>query len=241
MPPDGTPAPDEPGTPVSLGDGGGLNERGAISSGGSRVFWTDGREEGLYLRDTQRGETIKIDAAQGNDATEPGGGGGGTLPEAEAEHQLVHFQAANPQGSVGLRVLDTARLTEESAQEPVGEEAAEDLYEFQVTSGEGEPLRGRLTDLTADEEEGSADVLNLVLGIGEDAGDVYFVANGVLASGASRGECVQSPEGEAPLPPPGATCNLYVFENWTPKARQAVRRGSSPRCPTRTRRIGAPG
>ncbi len=189
--PDGSPAPDESGAPVSLGDGGGLNDRGAISSDGSRVFWTDGGEEGLYLRDTARGETIKLNAAQGNGATEPGAGGQ-TLPEPEAERQVVHFQAANPQGSI-VFFTDTARLTEESAQEPVGEEAAEDLYEFQVTSGEGEPLRGRLTDLTPDENEGSADVLNLVLGIGEDGGDVYFVANGVLAPGASRGECAAEP------------------------------------------------
>ena len=133
------------------------------------------------------------------------------MPEPEAERQVVHFQAANPQGSV-VFFTDTARLSEESAQEPVGEEASEDLYEFQVTSGEGEPLRGRLSDLTPDENEGSADVLNLVLGVGEDAGDVYFVADGVLAPGASRGECVQNPEGEAPAPQPDATCNLYVSE-----------------------------
>ncbi len=208
--PDGAPAPDESSSPVSLGEGGGLNERGAISQDGSGVFWTDGHEEGLYLRDASRGETIKINAAQGNDAIEPGSGGQ-TLPEPAAEQQLVHFQAANPQGSI-VFFTDTARLSEESAQEPVGEEPPEDLYEFQITSGEGEPLRGRLTDLTPDENEGSADVLNLVLGVGEDGGDVYFVANGVLAPGASRGECVQDPEGEASLPQPGATCNLYVSE-----------------------------
>ena len=72
--PDGSPAPDESSAPVSLGDGGGLNDRGAISSDGSRVFWTDGGEEGLYLRDTARGETIKLNAAQGNGATAPGRG-----------------------------------------------------------------------------------------------------------------------------------------------------------------------
>jgi hypothetical protein len=208
--PDGAPAPDESSAPVSLGDAGGLNDRGAISSDGSRVFWTDGGEEGLYLRDSARRETIKINAAQGDGATEPGMGGQ-TLPEPQPEQQLVHFQAANPDGSV-VFFTDTARLTEESGEEPVGEEAPEDLYEFQLTSREGEPLRGRLIDLTPDEEEGSADVLNLVLGIGEDAGEVYFVADGVLASGASRGECVQNPEGEAPLPQPDATCNLYVSE-----------------------------
>ncbi len=208
--PDGTPAPDESSAPVALGEGGGLNDRGAISSDGSRVFWTDGGEEGLYLRDTARDETIKVNAAQGNDATEPGMGGQ-TLPEPQPEQQLVHFQAASQDGSV-VFFTDTARLTEESSEQPAGEEAPEDLYEFQLTSREGEPLRGRLTDLTPDENEGSADVLNLVLGIGEDAGEVYFVANGVLGPGASRGECVQNPEGEAPLPQPDATCSLYVSE-----------------------------
>ncbi len=208
--PSRTPAPDESSAPVSLGDGGGLNDRGAISQDGSRVFWTDGHEEGLYLRDTARGETIKVNAAQGNDATEQSGEGQ-MLPEPEVEHQVVHFQVANPQGSV-VFFTDTARLSEESSQEPVGEEAPEDLYMFQVTSREGEPLRGRLTDLTPDETEGSGDVLNLVLGMGEDAGDVYFVANGVLAPGAARGECVQNPEGEAPAPQPDAACDLYVSE-----------------------------
>ena len=162
------------------------------------------------------------------------------MPEPEAERlQVVHFQAADPQGSV-VFFTDTARLSEESAQEPVGEEASEDLYEFQVTSGEGEPLRGRLSDLTPDENEGSADVLNLVLGVGEDAGDVYFVADGVLAPGASRGECVQNPEGEAPAPQPDATCNLYVSEPDPQNIPGSARRGSSPRSPTRTRLTGAP-
>jgi hypothetical protein len=208
--PDGSPAPDEPNSPVSLGDGGGLNDRGAMSGEGSRIFWTSGDEEGLYLRDSARGETIKLNATQGNGATEPGTGGE-TLEEPEVGHQLVHYQAASQNGSV-IFFTDTARLSEESIQEPVGEEAPADLYEFEVTSGEDEPLRGRLTDLTPDQDEGSADVLNLIPGISENGERVYFVANGVLAPGASRGECVRNPEGEGPAPQPDATCNLYVSE-----------------------------
>ena len=50
--PDGMPAPDEPGREPSLGDAGGPNARGAISSDGTRVFWSEADEEGVYLRDT---------------------------------------------------------------------------------------------------------------------------------------------------------------------------------------------
>jgi WD40-like Beta Propeller Repeat len=208
---DGSPAPDTPGSTPALGDGGGLNERDAIASDGSRVFWTEGDERALYLRDTARGETIEVSVAQGNDATEPGPGGQ-TPPEPEAEHQIVHFQAADSTGTVVL-FTDTARLSEESSQEPLGEEPPVDLYEFQMTSGAGEPLRGRLTDLTPDFTEGSADVLNLIPGASPDGNVVYFMANGVLAPGAERGECPRSPaEAEETPPQPDTACNLYVSE-----------------------------
>jgi len=74
--PDGTPA-SEP----FLGDGEGqssspgLNARNAISSDGSRVFWTAGKEH-LYVRDTESGETVQVNAAQGHGSTEPGEGKG---------------------------------------------------------------------------------------------------------------------------------------------------------------------
>jgi hypothetical protein len=212
--PDGLPAPDGSGEagksePV-LGDGGGLNSRDAISSDGTRVLWSeevDQVPQALYLRDTESGETIQVSAAQGHGATEPGVGGA-VLPEPAEGRQEVHFQSASSDGS---RVLftDTARLAEESSEEPVGEEAPTDLYEFQLTSGAGEPLRGRLTDLTPDSTAGSADVLNLIPGASQNGELVYFVANGVLAAGATPGGCVHDPEEPAP---PAATCNLYVSE-----------------------------
>jgi hypothetical protein len=213
--PDGLPAPDETvsHSEPALGDGGDLNARDAISADGSRVFWTEEVHqlpERLYLRDTQTGETVQVNAAQGQGSTEPGEGGG-VLPEPGEGEQEVHFQSASSDGS-RVFFTDTARLTEDSGQEPVGEEAPADLYEFEVTSDAGEPLRGRLSDLTPDPITGSGDVLNLIPGIGEDGSRVYFVANGVLAAGATPGECVRDPEAEAPLPPAGATCNLYVSE-----------------------------
>jgi hypothetical protein len=210
--PDGMPAPDEPSViEPSLGDGGGLNARDAISSDGTRVFWSEDVSfvpERLYLRDTQTGETIQVNAAQGQGSTEPGGGGG-VLPEPAEGGQEVHFQSASSDGS-RVFFTDTARLSEESSQEPTGEESPADLYEFEMTSGPGEALRGRLSDLTPDSTAGSADVLNVIPGSSEDGSVLYFIANGVLAPGATPGECARNPETQAP--PAGATCDLYVSE-----------------------------
>ncbi|HTZ64260.1 MAG TPA: hypothetical protein VMB51_09155 [Solirubrobacteraceae bacterium] len=209
--PDGSPA----GEPY-LGDGEGqssspgLNSRNAISSNGSLVFFTDGKEH-FYVHDSETGETVQVNAAQGNGATEPGTGGQ-TLPEPGEEQQETHFQTASSDGS-RVFFTDTARLTEDSTLEPVQEEGQgpADLYEFQITSKPGEPLRGRLSDLTPEAAEESADVLNLIPGAGEDGEYVYFVANGVLAPGAPPGHCPRYYGEETPAPA-GATCNLYVSE-----------------------------
>jgi hypothetical protein len=203
--PDGTPAADP-----FLGDGeaqgaeGGVNARHAISNDGSRVFWTDGKEH-LYLRDTETAETIPINAAQGHGVTEPAPGGR-EVPEPGEGRQEVHFQTASADGSK-VFFTDTARLTEDSTLEPLGEEGPADLYEFEVTSSPGAPLRGRLFDLTPVPRQGSADVLNLIPGASEDGSFVYFVANGELAPGASPGHCARYNEESTP---PGATCNLYL-------------------------------
>ncbi|HWX44391.1 MAG TPA: hypothetical protein VNY52_03605 [Solirubrobacteraceae bacterium] len=64
-----------------------------------------------------------------------------------------------------------------------GEEQEGELYVF-------DPESGTTTDLTAKHLEGerSADVQNMLVGIGEGGSYVYFVAKGVLASGATRGQ-----------------------------------------------------
>ena len=54
-------------------------------------------------------------------------------------------------------------------------------------------------------------MLNLIPGASEDGSDVYFIANGVLAAGATPGACPRNPE-QAESVPPTATCNLYVSE-----------------------------
>ncbi|HME02236.1 MAG TPA: hypothetical protein VKG38_04300, partial [Solirubrobacteraceae bacterium] len=183
------------------------NVRGAVSSNGTRVIWTGESEvlhgsetetvRHLYMRETTTGQTLQLDATTAGIA-EPG--------EEESE---VGFQAASSEGSK-VFFTDTARLTGDSKLEPMpglpGNPA--DLYECEVTE-EGGKLACDLRDLTADQNLlESADVLNVAPALSEDGSYVYFVANGVLAPGASPGDCVHS---DQEAPPPGATCSLYVW------------------------------
>jgi len=178
----------------------GFDVRGAISQDGSRFFWTNEGELGpLYMRDTSKEETIEVNAAQGVKEAGP--------EEMEDGLDEVHFQMAASDGS-RVFFTDTWPLTSESALEPSSEvEAfhAADLYEYDVDTGQ-------LTDLTMSRNAGEqAEVLGTLPGASEDGAYVYFVANGVLAAGAEKGNCPRvspirigtSPEGE---------CNLYVSE-----------------------------
>jgi hypothetical protein len=186
----------------------GRDVRGAVSSDGSRVFWSSEGEGGpLYMRDTATGQTVQVNAAQGV----------GEPDEAERGEGLdeVHFQDASSDGS-RVFFTDTWPLTSESTLEPLpfeeevteGEDARpagrpNDLYEFDVETGV-------LSDLTVDRRVGEdADVLGTLPGASEDGSYVYFVANGVLAPGAEPGDC---PRTKPLLAHPEAACNLYVSE-----------------------------
>ena len=161
-------------------------------------------EEGvgpLYMRDTSKEETVQVNAAQG-------------VPEAGANEREdgldeVYFQAASSDGS-RVFFTDTWPLTSEATLEPYEEEGSPrraDLYEYDVETG-------GLTDLTVDRNAGEeAEVLGTLPGASEDGSYVYFVANGVLASGAQRGDCPRA----NPYRNPGASsegeCNLYLSES----------------------------
>jgi DNA-binding beta-propeller fold protein YncE len=207
--------------------GGFHDYRGAISDDGAHVFFTgayekeietrSGEQELLFneaayllMRDTATGRTIQINGVQGEGFSEPS--------QAELGNEEVdqaRFQVASADGS---RVFfkDSERLTEESKLHPSEEYHPSDLYEYALTPGQD---TGTLTDLTVDTNVGeSADVLGTIPGIGQSACDegsiepcyVYFVANGVLAPGASPGDCLENEKLEQPLA--GLTCNLYVSE-----------------------------
>jgi hypothetical protein len=197
----------DPTSEATLGAHGDKNAgdvRNAISKDGSRIVW-EGAQNRYYLRDMERGETVRIDAAQG--APEP-------------ERETSRYRTANSEDS---RVLFTSsgRLTADSTDSEEAGKATEDLYVFEVTSGQDEPLAGRLTDLTVDENaEESADVRG-VIGASEDGSYVYFVANGVLGDGAEHGAKIGTCE-QSTTQLSQQTCNLYVehydeaTKTWTP-------------------------
>lgn len=171
--------------------------RNAISDDGSLVAWSDFQNGvHLYLRDTQLGETIQLSHPGGGDAI---------------------FQTASADGSK-IFFTDDERLTLDSG----ATEKEPDLYVFEPEVAGGH-LSGSLTDLTPQGTQGNGDVVSTdesdggVIGATEEiasaeepgeegSSNVYFVADGVLASGARRGHCPAEPA----MRPAGTTCNLYV-------------------------------
>jgi hypothetical protein len=166
----------------------GANVRHAVSDDGSRVFWAgvngSSGAKSLYMRDVSRGETVQLNTVQ------PGARGGPSSPQ---------FTVASSDGS---RVFfkDTSQLTPDSTAK-----GGFDLYMCEIVEVAGK-LACRLKDLTVDSNQGeSANVLGTAIGAGEDGRYVYFVANGVLAAGATPGACPEAPR-------PGVVCNLYLYD-----------------------------
>ncbi len=143
----------------------------AISNDGSRVIWTTFEENAhrghLYLRDATKGQTLRLDVAQGT--TEPVGIG------------VAQFQGASSDGS-RIFFTDKQRLTADSTAEPSQATGKPDLYECEIVEEAGK-LACQLHDLTVDHNEAEhANVQGFVFGAGQDGASVYLVAQGVLAS-----------------------------------------------------------
>ncbi len=152
--PDGTAV---PGSLAAKAGASGASERESmVSSDGSHVLFTYGGA--LYDRiDGQR--TVQIDEKQGGSS---GPSGGGSFKGATSDGSKVFF-------------LDESKLTPGSSA-AAGEP---DLYECAL--GEG-ASKCELTDLTVAAAGEHADVLSVTPLGGHDSSDVYFVAEGVLAS-----------------------------------------------------------
>ncbi len=185
-----------------VGPAGNSGVRNAVSSNGSRVFWMENpagsTELHLYMRDTVKQETVRLDVQQ------PGAPSG--------ESALPAFLAASSDGSK-VFFTDSQRLT---AQSGTGDnKSIGDLYECQIVEAGGR-LKCDLTDLTPARAGQSAEVREVLVGASKDGSHVYFVANGVLSENrngegetATQGACAR---GEAPS---GATCNLYEYHGGT--------------------------
>jgi DNA-binding beta-propeller fold protein YncE len=159
---------EQPAASPTLGGEEGLDVRHAISNNGQRIVWN--AERHLYMRDMARRETVEVDDLQG-------GSNSGSARIGPV------FQTASSNGSK-VFFTDEQPLTRGSTatyENP-------DLYVFEVTSGSGEPLAGRLTDLTVGSNlDEDADVQGSLPGASEGENEsesyVYFVAHGVLGSG----------------------------------------------------------
>jgi hypothetical protein len=171
--------------------------RHAISDDGSRVFFS--ADGALYVRDMANGEneTARLDLVEG---------------QSQPTTSRALFQTASANGA-------KAFFTDNQALAKGAGVAGEDLYECEIIEEAGSKPKCDLSDLTPEPaglpatENEPAEVQGGVLGASEDGSYVYFVANGALAPGATRGDCNDLGS------PKGATCNLYVARDvagvWT--------------------------
>lgn len=165
--------------------------RNTISRDGSKVFFTAEDTKQLYVREDGTA-TTQVSASHAS-VPDPNG------------HKPAAFVAATPDGSK-VFFLSCEKLTDDSTAFSNAENSCtkflnqgQDLYSYDTSSGE-------LTDLSVDSNLGDPQGAQVqgVLGTSADGSYVYFVANGVLAPGASLGEC----EGFNSFT--NAECNLYV-------------------------------
>ena len=164
----------QPVSRLPAGEGGGavigelgsysVSVQNAVSGDGARVFWSKvagpGKPpSGLYVRDTEREETLRLDEVQGGFGT--------------GEAQPL-FQGASADGQVAF-FTDTRNLT------PDANENGADLYRCEIVV-EGGALKCLLSDLSAHTVDPfeSAEVQGLLPGVSEDGSRAYLVARGVL-------------------------------------------------------------
>jgi hypothetical protein len=182
------------------GTGNQMQTRESISADGSKVFFTQRTTGRLYMREDAT-RTVQVSATQR------------IVPDPNGE-KGAGFVAATPSGSE-VFFLSCEKLTDDATAVSTAPSKTcnnvntqgQDLYVYDTASGV-------LTDLTVDTNAGDtkgAQVVGVV-GVSADGSDVYFVANGVLAPGASGGTCTIT-TGE-----PGGACSLYLVH----------REGSSP-------------
>ncbi|MCW2969362.1 MAG: hypothetical protein JWO23_489 [Solirubrobacterales bacterium] len=179
--------------------------RNAISTDGSRVIWSTERGEGkLYLRDTVKHETVRLDSVPAAETA-----------EVEQPQTGAQYQTASTDGSK-IFFTDTHRLTKNSAPHGSLEEEEEenligfgDLYVCEIVVEPGGKDACHLKDLTAEVRSGNEPAaVQGVLGASDDGTSIYYVADGVLGTKAGRGNCEPAQNGD--LEHLNRTCNLYV-------------------------------
>ena len=180
----------------------------AVSPDGSKVFFKGAggtRYAQLYMRENGL-TTVEVSASQKTNGSGPGG-------RDPAGPRFPRYWPASADGSKAFFTSCEQLTNDSTANASKSEEACigsigsgdrwsgSDLYRYDTASGV-------LSDLTVDHNGDplGADV-QAVFGASADGSYVYFVANGVLASGASLGNCHGLGE--------NGQCNLYVAHNGT--------------------------
>lgn len=166
--PDGTPS-DQP---VDLATPPMVSEMAAdsfnpISADGSRIFFfttagSTSRE--LYVR-INGAQTKRVSESRRTEP-DPIEAGGPTFRVASDDGSVVYFSSRE-------------KLTDDATTGPT--DSGEDLYRYEVDSGE-------LTDISVDTVDPNGAEVEGVLGTSADGSRVYFVARGALAPGAVAGE-----------------------------------------------------
>jgi hypothetical protein len=176
-----------------------LQQLHAFSTDGSRAYFTEPESDQLFVREDPGGpsaRTVHVSASQKTN----GSGIGGTDPSGP---QPAAFMRATPDGAVVL-FTSPEELTNDAT--TGAEDQGNDLYMFK-------PGTNGLTDLAPDETDANGAEVQGVLGMSEDGAYVYFVANGILAPGATAGTC----KGDKTAPPhhiaEEGKCNLYVWHD----------------------------
>ncbi len=171
-----------------------------VSSDGSRVFFTDAGLGQLYMR---QNPTQPQSAHPGEHCSEPAlactvsiSASQRTVADPKSKKPL--FWGASADGSAAF-FTSAAKLTDNATTGP--DDEGNDLYRYDAETGV-------LSDLTPDSEAGDPNGAEVrgVLGTSDDGTYVYFAANGVLAPGASHGNCSESG---------GGSCNLYLAHDGT--------------------------
>jgi len=162
-----------------------------VSANGRRVYFSGSADGQLYLRENgeqpqspMSGEacldlsdacTVEVSASQKTN----GSGPGGTDP---AGTRPANYSGASADGSK-VFFTSASELTNDAYTGPA--DNAANLYEYEPSSEPGEP--GRLTDLTVD-ASGDGAAVQAIAAMSEDGSYVYYIAEGVLAAGATAGQ-----------------------------------------------------
>jgi hypothetical protein len=196
---------------AALGAGRGISgtSHDAVSADGSRVIFTapdpnavDGgpgcwngesvHSPQMYLR--SGGSTVEVSAPEAG-VVDPTGPHAAFYVGASADGSRVFFATE-------------AELTQEAVEDHLHDP---ELYEYNVETG-------GLTRISGGESGHSAGGIWTVPAVSADGSAVYFTANGVLAKGATAGECVEAGNAE--------TCSLYRYDTLSGATTYIARVGS---------------